>query len=232
MRIREIVFYNFRGFRGRHQISFVNSVTDEVRQFSVLAGSNGTGKTTILEAIEALIGLMMHINLTPFLEEIISTGSFVSLAIELSSEDIATLYDSNTLPEVDDHHLIHLFAGPRTQAPSYITDGKSQFIAYFIDNLSLPNGTSIPQVRSNTKIVGNLSRSIQWSEILKQTSNFRSGLIYFPYNRQLGDAQGGAIESPAQKQSWVERYTSPKVGKVAWNSFGSGKTIWTWSGVR
>ncbi len=58
MRIRELIFKDFRSFLGTHRISFVDPLTDTVRPVSILGGSNGMGKTTILDAIEALMGFV------------------------------------------------------------------------------------------------------------------------------------------------------------------------------
>jgi predicted ATP-binding protein involved in virulence len=55
MRVREIVIRDFRNFRGERRISFVDPLTDQVRPVTVIAGTNGTGKTSILDAIEALL---------------------------------------------------------------------------------------------------------------------------------------------------------------------------------
>ena len=59
MRIRELFFHDFRSFRGPHCVSFVDPLTDAVRPISVLAGTNGTGKTTILDTIEALLAFAL-----------------------------------------------------------------------------------------------------------------------------------------------------------------------------
>ena len=58
MRVREIIFRDFRNFRGEQRISFVDSLTDQARPITVIAGTNGTGKTTILDTIEASFRLV------------------------------------------------------------------------------------------------------------------------------------------------------------------------------
>ena len=55
MRVREIIFRDFRNFRGERRISFVDPLTDQVRPITVIAGTTGTGKTTIRDAIEAIV---------------------------------------------------------------------------------------------------------------------------------------------------------------------------------
>ena len=51
MRIRELYFNNFRSFRGERTISFVDPLSDTARPVTVLAGSNGSGKTTIISLL-------------------------------------------------------------------------------------------------------------------------------------------------------------------------------------
>ena len=56
MKIREVRIRNFRNF-GAHAgaVSFVDPLTEQVRPLSVLVGSNGCGKTTVLDTIEGLL---------------------------------------------------------------------------------------------------------------------------------------------------------------------------------
>ena len=65
MRIREIVFNNVRAFRGEHRISFVDLLTDQAHPITVIAGTNGTGKTTILETIRELFSHLLTGAITP-----------------------------------------------------------------------------------------------------------------------------------------------------------------------
>lgn len=59
MKIRELEIYGLRNFppEGR-RISFVDPYSDRPRQLTVLVGSNGSGKTTVLAAITTMIGLI------------------------------------------------------------------------------------------------------------------------------------------------------------------------------
>lgn len=100
MRIREIIFHNFRSFRGERRISFVDPLTDTVRPVTVLAGSNGCGKTTVLEAIEALLSYELFPN-TPndLLQEIYEDGA-AKLVLEFSGTDLPPL-SNHKLEEIN-----------------------------------------------------------------------------------------------------------------------------------
>ena len=109
MRIREILFNNFRSFRGEHRISFVDPTTNTVRPLTVLAGSNGSGKTTVLEAIDALLRFLLDpLVTTDFLQEIQTSGLIV-LTLEISRDDT----------EADGlfHGDMHIAVGQRSLAP-------------------------------------------------------------------------------------------------------------------
>jgi predicted ATPase len=60
MRVREMTFRDFRNFRGERRISFVDPLTDQVRPITVIAGTNGTGKTTILDVIETSLRFIRY----------------------------------------------------------------------------------------------------------------------------------------------------------------------------
>ena len=85
MRIRELILNNVRSFRGEHRISFVDPLTEQARPITVIAGTNGTGKTTILDAMNLLIRYDMSDQ--TFYEEISVTG-FAGIQLELTSEDL------------------------------------------------------------------------------------------------------------------------------------------------
>src|SRR3954462_14108418 len=55
MKIRSLYLHNFRSFREPTTINFCDELTGEPRPITAIAGTNGSGKTTILEAIEALL---------------------------------------------------------------------------------------------------------------------------------------------------------------------------------
>lgn len=93
MRIRELTFHNFRSFRGERRISFVDPLTDTVRPVTVLAGSNGCGKTTVLEAIEALLAYKLLPSASYDLIQEIHENGAAKLIMELSPTDLPLLSD-------------------------------------------------------------------------------------------------------------------------------------------
>jgi len=55
MKIKRLELCDYRNFRGRKVIDFTDPLTGEPLRRAVLVGSNGSGKTTVLEAIAALV---------------------------------------------------------------------------------------------------------------------------------------------------------------------------------
>lgn len=109
MRIREIVFNNFRSFRGERRISFVDPDTNMVRPVTVLAGSNGSSKTTVLEAIEALLEYFHPpFKSNDLVDEVLESG-FIHLALEVTAKDLGDT-DNST-------QILHIAVGRRDLAP-------------------------------------------------------------------------------------------------------------------
>ena len=91
MRIREIVLRDFRSFRGERRVSFVSPTANLVHPLTVLGGSNGSGKTTILEAIEALLGFWVRpANPQPLIQEFQSGGA-LGITLEFAPQDLPHL---------------------------------------------------------------------------------------------------------------------------------------------
>ncbi|MGH9841007.1 MAG: AAA family ATPase [Blastocatellia bacterium] len=116
MRIREIYFHNVRSFRGEHRISFVNPLTGEARPVIVIAGTNGSGKTTIFEAIEALLWFAVGASVPDIniLAEIKQTG-LVCLALEISPKDYLGEINS---PD----QILHIVVGRKDLVPGDLKD--------------------------------------------------------------------------------------------------------------
>ena len=53
-KIRKLIIEDFVMFKGRHEIEFA---TDEKDRVTVIVGENGTGKTTIVDAIKGALGI-------------------------------------------------------------------------------------------------------------------------------------------------------------------------------
>ena len=88
MRIREICFQDFRSFRGRQVVSFVDPTTGDVRPVSVIVGSDDAAKRTVLEAIDALLSYAIDPrHPRPLVEEAHDAG-WIQMGLELTPADL------------------------------------------------------------------------------------------------------------------------------------------------
>ena len=121
MRIREICFRDFRCFRGEHRISFVDPLTDEPRPITVLAGTNGSGKSTVLESIEAMLRLLGSPDSQPpaLVQEARNTGSIQLTVHSQEASRPQSLTFSDRLGYVEEGPLLlpdlANILGPETQ---------------------------------------------------------------------------------------------------------------------
>jgi hypothetical protein len=90
MRVREVFFNDFRSFRGQKRISFVHPLTDAVRPLTILAGTNGTGKTTILDTIEELLHFAANMRSRSDLAQEAQRGSLIGATLQISRDDLAS----------------------------------------------------------------------------------------------------------------------------------------------
>ena len=124
MRIREIIFHDFRSFRGLHRISFVDPLTDAVRPISVLAGTNGAGKTTILETIEALLALLSDSAKPRDLVMEARRSGFVALTVEFDPLEIGSGGNGVFAQESP---VLHLAAGREDLMPPWFSAAPDSF---------------------------------------------------------------------------------------------------------
>jgi hypothetical protein len=194
MRIREIFFHNFRSFRGERRISFVDPLTDMVRPVSVLAGSNGSGKTTILDAVEALIELE-----TDFVTEAKKTG-LVCLALELSSVDLAAADEQQSAQSNQPAQVLYIAAGQYELLPQNFNEIWPTFFGSFVRQGKeyRPSTTGEELYHTLRRAVANMN----WGK-----ADLHGGLLYFPHNRQLQATQGGPIQQPPEEPQWSFRFS-------------------------
>lgn len=172
MRIREILFHNFRSFRGERRVSFVDPLTDAVRPVSVLAGSNGSGKTTVLDAIEALLALVLEPDEpSSMILEALNTG-LIHLILELSPDEVDILPEFAYLRLDDTTRLLHIAVGRKDLVPPP-WEGDSFCLFY------QPGATKRPWDRKETPLVDNLRLSASGSEL-------RDKLLYLPRGCHIG----------------------------------------------
>jgi energy-coupling factor transporter ATP-binding protein EcfA2 len=211
MRIRNILFEDFRCFRGRRIISFIDPLTERVRDVTVIAGTNGSGKTTILDAIEALLGRLLDGGPSPLLREAERDG-LIWMNVELTRED---LYDKPA-------------AVPVGREPAQILP-----IAVGREGKIDAAGPDIPEVQDGHGPVGGrtaldnarplrarLKRAVSLYDDAAQEAC--GGIIYFPDRRWLGSVDSGPIEPPPPRKDWLWRYSSAD----AWH--GSLEQLWVW----
>lgn len=207
MRIREIAFKDFRSFRGERRISFVDPLTDAVRPVTVLAGSNGCGKTTALDAIEAMLTLKIKTVRTDMLKEARQTG-LIRLTLELSPDDLPSSVRSKDLSDA-------------------LSKGKSEIVTFSQGREDLDPDYVAGSVTDETfKLARKLPSLLTLSKSIRLMNNgeasWYGGILYFPHDRRLAVTRGGPIESPEEKQEWLFRFTHDD----KWQ--GSLEHLWVW----
>lgn len=213
MRIREITFHDFRSFRGTRRISFSDLLTDAVKPINVLAGTNGTGKTTILEAIEALLAFALDPDQPPDLVREAMETSLIHLTIEvdlpIANGQMAVL--PGLLPSflnivVGRKDLVH--GSPEREWPN--------LVCWLVQR-----GKQGPPLRRQSRLAKQLREQV--SLMLQTQIPLDGGLLYFPHNRWLVVSdRGGAIEPPPEQRSWLFHHT------VSDKWPGSLEQLWVW----
>ncbi|WP_170319876.1 AAA family ATPase [Polyangium spumosum] len=83
MRIRRLEIHDLRSFRGKRVLDFTDPVTGEARDRVVLVGSNGSGKTTVFDVVEAMLRFVVDEAPPRILDE----AGLVTLTMELGRDD-------------------------------------------------------------------------------------------------------------------------------------------------
>ncbi len=211
MKIREIVFQDFRSFRGERRISFVDPVTDTVRPVTVLAGANGCGKTTVLDAIEAVLrffhaksSLEVPFISQELLKEVQEDGA-ISLTIEISEKDVLGSLD--------------------------FYDEIFQTMSLYAGKNPLNNNFDGVLRTSERKVTPRLEK---WRESVSQMIagitnegegvDLYGGILSFPSERRLAVIKGGTISEPSSEieHEWFFHLQS----KDEWR--GSLEELWVW----
>jgi len=213
MRIREIVFNNFRSFRGERRVSFVDPLTDGTRPLTVLAGSNGTGKTTLLDAIEALLGYVLESEKPGDLIQEAWESGLICMAVELSPEEIFQGYGQQALFGNGPAQVMHIAVGQRGLIESPVKEWPNLFC-----RLVQP-GRGRPFVRK-TPLAEKLRKTV--SAMHQDQTELHGGLLYFPHDRKLGLSRGGPIEPPPKERQWRFRFSPTD----RWQ--GSLEQLWVW----
>lgn len=208
MRVRELYFHNFRSFRGERRISFVDPLLGVVRPITVLAGSNGSGKTTILETIYGLLEFVAAPSKeNELVNEILATG-FVCLTLELCAST-----DPKAAPQAP--RCLHVAVGREELAP----DKYEQLWPNLLSRVKNHGGTQdfMTGEAKKEQLLADLPRTESPKNHLPI-----GGLLYFPHNRQLLSEPGGPIQPPPLMKQGLYRYSSAN----KW--LGSLEQLWVW----
>lgn len=215
MRVRSIEFRDFRAFRGRRHISFVEPWTKETRLCTVIAGSNGTGKTTIFEVIEALLAFVIYPEKpNRIVEEAKATG-YIALELELGASDLSGLGDASFRSDVETVEILHIFAGRRDKGPQNVNQIGTNLYGHIVQP-----GQGQP-VRRKSLLADRLRKAIL---AMQQRSDIplHGGFLFLPHDRRLIPSQGGSIEPPPAERPWAFRFESPQQWK------GTLEQHWVW----
>ncbi len=213
MRVREIIFRDFRNFRGEQRISFVDPVTDQVRPITVIAGTNGTGKTTILDAIEAFLKIIRSPNDQDenALKKSVGNG-LASATFEASSDDLAHL------PAHKPQSLTLTYGRPDWVAAYQNKTHSHRWHVNIYDRSNIQR-EAIPTWKPET-LRADLQKAI--SDMESGQKELCGGMILFPQDRRIESGKGGTIQPVNAKPEWVYRYST----NTKWR--GSLEEFWVW----
>ena len=189
MKICDVRIRNFRNFSANARaVSFVDPLTQQVRPLSVLVGSNGCGKTTVLDTIEGLLYFAVWMEPNRIANEIRVQGYAhlgVSFVDEAESEEMYGL----PLPlEVALGRIQHM---PADSA------GRERIAALTPKGLA---GISDTGDEWHGKI-------LRWTQAMAhEREPLRGGLLYFPHQRWVEYEEKGSIKEPDQAREWLYRF--------------------------
>ena len=217
MRIREILFHNFRSFRGERRISFVDPLTDAVRPVTVIAGTNGTGKTIILDAIEVLLAFVLEGG-NPG-ELIYETDAAGLVCITLEFDPVELLQTDDRPPLAGgESTILQVAVGNWDLLPDSIQPGGPRFFGRLYRKEDREPGATPSHAR--TILANKLFAAVQ--SMYRGRTELHGGLIYFPHNRHFGATQGGVIEPLPEERQWLSRFSPAD----QWQ--GSLEQLWVW----
>jgi predicted ATPase len=208
VKIRSVYFHDFRAFRGEVTISFCDELSGTSRPITVLAGNNGSGKTTVLEAIEALLTFATAPDQpSAFVKEAQATGLIV-LELSFGPHEL----DPTGILQQD--LVYHIEVGRKALRPPDFRERWPNLLTEFVT-------VGVRGKYAKRGVGEGLQRAV---ELMQQGSQaLAGGLVYFPSTRRLLPVAGGPIEPPPQRRHWIERVEDPP----GWS--GSLEQLWVWA---
>jgi energy-coupling factor transporter ATP-binding protein EcfA2 len=207
MKIREVRIRNFRNFGANAgAVSFVDPLTHQVRPLSVLVGSNGCGKTTVLDTIAGLLASLDPNMLTADFAQEIARKGYAHISVDFTQGEPSESIRGIPTPS-------WFVAGGAAHGP--VDEPKVDPSAVLKRR---PNDG-----RSRTWSPNWHEKLSQW--VLAMTTHqepLRGGLIYFPHRRWVEYEEKGSITEPSQARDWLFRF-APESG---WT--GSLSQLWVW----
>lgn len=206
MKIREVRIQNFRSFGpALRTVSFVDELTQQARPLTVLVGSNGSGKTTVLRTIEGLLRFAVDGD---------EAGDFCDELREKGLAELTVEFSDHAPEELPRVLRIALGRKDRTDVNyKQIYDHASSICAIVSRGVQ---GASyhrdIPR--------GALKRWV--SGMLQGKDPLADGLLFFPHQRWIEREQRGAIDEPAPSRQWLYCFEPA----ASWE--GSLSQLWVW----
>lgn len=188
----------------------IHFATDGDSPTTVLAGANGSGKTTVLELIAALSGLL-------------DWGTAYD-RISASRKSAQAVLDRTEYAQMDWLVEGKPLSIRYSQAPVKTVQPEGVFAVYpmEIDRLGYPASNS-PAYEIEQKIEASKKHMLSFSNLRHNVASIAMpSVLYFPHNRSFLPIKGDQIQREETKYEWVHRY------EVVQNYAGSldGYLIW------